>query len=370
MLAFLLTGVGTAMLGATLPIALREWHLSDQSGGFLLLAAWGGSTAGALVAAGTALSASLGLLLSAAGLLVLSVPGLSLPLPWYLLYGLGLGITMTSLSLLRAREVRADEADVELNRLNLLWAMGACLAPVLALHALHVLRVAALFRGMALAFGAVAAGLLTLPGGPRASSLRARATAVKDAGLPWAPLAFCLFAAAAVGLESAIGSWLTTYTERQTHGLGTAVSASAAFWAGLLLSRAAHSVKAANWLHTGRARAAHVALTGAALALLLLAPGRVMLPLAALLCGAGLGPLYPVILSIALPRFRSTAMFVLAGMGAALVPWLTGVLSFRSGSLRLGLLAGVAAFAVLAVASVALRRELTGEAWPQPQPVR
>ena len=359
-LVFCLTGVGTAIMGATLPATLHQWHLTDNRGGLLLLAAWGGSTSGAFFAQGrNGRSAAIGLALSALGLflLVLVRPPL-LPL-LYGLYGLGLGIAMTSISLMRAREVSAATADVALNRLNLLWALGAFCAPALALHSLRLLSVSTVFRILGLIYGtaAILALALSAPRSQAGASAPDVQPGVNASLLPWSPLRLCLFAAAAVGLESAIGSWLTTYAERSTLGVLTAVSANSAFWAGLLLSRALHSISAISRFHSGSVRGVHIALTGAALLLLLLFPTRNMLPLSGLLCGLGLGPLYPWVLSVALPRFRSTAVFVLAGVGASVTPWLTGVLSSASGSLRTGLSAPAAVFLLLAVIAIRHRRE-------------
>ena len=358
--AFALTGIGTALLGSTLPATLQQWHLTDSRGGLLLFAAWGGATAGALFAReNLERSAAAGLALSAVALLALSAthhPALGL---LYLLYGIGLGTTMTSLSLLRSRGVPAAQADLELNRLNLLWAAGACFAPALALHSLHLLSVATLFRFAAgtFALAAVATLAVSLLGdaGTPVSPVQAGLMSIQR---PWAPLRFGLFAAAAVGMESAVGSWLTTYAARSTYTIGSAVSANAAFWGGLLLSRALHSVKTAGWVHTAITRALHITVVGLAMLLLLLHPNRSILAAAGLLCGFGLGPLYPYALSVALPRYRSTAVFVLAGVGASVVPWLTGVLSSALGSLRLGLLASVLAFVLLVIAAVAMRSDV------------
>lgn len=246
-LAFALTGVGTALLGSTLPATLQHWHLPDSRGGLLLLAAWGGSTGGALLARGRVeRSAIAGILLSSAALLGMASRHADALLPAYLLYGVGLGTTMTSLSLLRSRGVSERQAGLELNRLNLVWALGACLAPAFALRSLRLLSVALLFRGAAVVFAAFAV-LLAVAGtqgnatGDRRFSADA-AIAGQRQRQAWAPLRFCLFAAASVGLESAIGSWLTTYTERSTQAVGTAVSANAAFWVGLLISRGVYSL--------------------------------------------------------------------------------------------------------------------------------
>ncbi len=356
--AFGLAGIGSALLGATLPATLHDWHLDDSQGGLLLFATWGGSTAGAFFARGTSgASAVLGLALSAAELFWLSIRATHLPIVHFFLYGLGLGMAMTAISLKRAHDVAAVDADIELNRLNLLWAAGAFLTPVLALHSLRLLSVAQFFRALS---GILLCTAIALFASFARKGTESRTQIPKPpyAELPWAPLGFCLFAAASVGLESAIGSWLTTYVDRSHLGLAAAVSANTCFWGGLLLSRALHSISRAQLFHTPTARTAHIAATGLALALLTLLPSRIVLPAAGLLCGFGLGPLYPYVLSVALPRFRSTAVFVSAGIGAATVPWFTGILSNRYGSLRLGLLACLASFLVLAATAFHLRHKL------------
>lgn len=357
---FALTGVGTAMLGATLPAILLQWHLSDATGGVLLLAAWGGSTTGAVfVRNRPERTAGLGLVLSAAALAALSGVHRAVLVPLYLVYGLGLGLTMTSISVLRSHQVAAAHADVEMNRLNLLWAAGACAAPALALRSLHLLSVAVLFRLFGCALLALAVTMLATSDSRSGPKLQGAPGQSRTPGqLSWAPLRFGLFAAAAVGIESAIGSWLTTYAERVMDGVGTAVSANSAFWAGLLISRAAHSLHSARFAHTRAARVLHLVAVGLALVMLILFPGERAIPAAGLLCGLGLGPLYPYVLSVALPRFRSTAIFALAGVGASLVPWLTGAISSRYGSLRIGLLAPAVAFMFLVGSGIAMRSEL------------
>lgn len=360
---FCLTGVGNALVGATLPAVLARWHLSDSRGGLLLLAMWGGSTCGAPCAqAGSALTAAIGLGLCATGLLLLAKLAFPLAPLLYATYGLGLGMTMTSISLMRAREAGAAGAGIALNRLNLLWALGALCAPFIALRSLRHLSVFRTFLAVGALFalcGIVAFAL------SRWSSRTALQEPLANASRPaqaWAPLPFCLFAAAAVGMESALGSWLATYSSRSAPGVVTEVSATAAFWAGLLISRAASSLPALASRGRWRGQVSQIATLGVALALLLCFPDRLVLALGALLSGLALGPLYPWVLSVSLPQYRSTAVFVLAGVGAAVIPWLTGVLSSASGSLRIGLLAPVAGFLLLLTMAFRLRRLAMGEA--------
>lgn len=358
-LAFGLTGVGSALLGATLPATLHDWRLDDSHGGLLLFAAWGGSTAGAAFARGTSgISAIVGLALAALELFWLSVSLNHSPILHFFFYGLGLGMAMTAISIRCAHEVSPDRADVALNRLNLLWATGACFAPAIALHSLRLLSVQQLFRTLAAILILTALVLLILFALGQPSRVRGPALETFPA-TPWAPVGFCLFAAAAVGLESAVGSWLTTYAGRSHLGITAAVSANSCFWGGLLLSRGLHSISRATVFHTRPARAIHIAIAGLALSTLTLFPTRLVLPAAGLFCGFGLGPLYPYVLSVALPRYRSLGVFVSAGLGAATVPWITGALSTAYGSLRIGLLASIGAFLLLAASAIHLRHRLT-----------
>jgi MFS transporter, FHS family, glucose/mannose:H+ symporter len=357
--AFCLTGVGTALLGATLPAILHEWRLNDSHGGLILFAAWAGSTLGALFARGVSgRTGIVGLLLSGGELFWLSLGGTHSPAFAFFLYGLGLGTTMTAISLCRASEVSPTDTDLELNRLNLIWAIGACFAPALALHSLKLLTVTQIFRVLSFVFLISAAALSFALLCRRSTQIRAGGTK-SHADLPWAPVGLCLVAAVAVGLESALGGWLTTYAARFQFGLTAAISANSFFWAGLLFSRGLHSIPTLRFLHTNGARVGHIAATGLALVLLTAFPNRWLLPTAGLLAGFGLGPLYPLALSVALPRYRSTAVFVSAGLGASTLPWITGALSTHYDSLRIGLLACCAAFLLLAGTARQFRTNLT-----------
>ncbi len=356
-LAFTLTGVGTALLGAALPAMLAECHLSDRSGGTLLFSAFAGSTLGALfvqqgrrwlVAAGLAASAL-------AALLIARVPG-SLPPPMLLLYGTGLGITMTAISLLQAREVSSAASHLELNRLNLLWALGAFFAPVLAFHSVRGMTVGTLFRSQAIVFAFVAFAVMATHG--KAVHGVGRSARPQLQRKKFAPFHLCLFAGVAVGIESAIGAWLTTYTHRVAHGAAIAISADSAFWLGLLLIRALHSLPGTAWLHSRWSFAAHLAAVLLASTLLLATPQRPTLLLGAVLAGVGLGPLYPFVLSLTLPFYRPGAIFTLAGVGSAVLPWLTGVLSTTFGSLRAGLLVPCASVGFLLVAGLWMWQEI------------
>lgn len=358
--AFALTGVGTGILGALLPAMLRQWQLSDQRGGLLLFLAWAGSTSGALLC-GQRLqrSAARGLLLAAVGLVALVFAGRDVAMLFFVPYGVGLGIAMTSISVLRGNEVMGAQRRRVLNRLNMLWAIGACASPSLAARALEKGEVRGVFVGFAAALAAVAVVVLT-SGGRDAESGCEPVGAVGASGGA-IPLVFCAMAALAVGVESSLGGWLTTYAGRSHHGEALAVSGTTAFWAGLLLSRAAHSLPGAKWLQARGAVWMHVGFVAVAVGVLLGAPGsRWFLPMA-LLAGLGLGPLYPYALSVVLPRYTSRVIFLVAGLGGAVLPWMTGAVSQGFGSLRVGLVVPMVGVGVLVVVVGLVERRVAGE---------
>jgi fucose permease len=101
---------------------------------------------------------------------------------------------------------------------------------------------------------------------------------------------------------------------------------------------------------------------------MLLAPhSTAMMLVAVVVAGAGLGPVFPIGISRMLARVRDHRntgwVFAMCASGGAVLPWVTGLVSTRSGSLRIGFAVPVAALAailVLAVAENAFLREPDG----------
>src|ERR1700692_1877243 len=90
------TGVGVALPGIILPSLLTRWKLQDDQAGLLLLLAWFGSSVGALLVRGSLRT----VLTAGSALVAASALGLSgLPAGYFkglfLMYGVGLGVTMT-----------------------------------------------------------------------------------------------------------------------------------------------------------------------------------------------------------------------------------------------------------------------------------
>jgi fucose permease len=324
--------------------------MSDRGGGILLLLAWGGSTSGALLCRRSLrLSAVGGLMLTALALLTLALVDGCMALPVFAFYGLGLGVAMTAITMIVSRRCTDATRAREIMRLNLIWSIGALLAPSLATHALRFTRAGGLFASMSIVFCIVAAAVWFRGKDPNDSfsGQNESPAANGSALLRRAPIALYAMAGLAVGVESAIGGWLTTYAGRTAHTDLVSLSATTAFWAGLLLSRALHSLSGLGRLRPRPMLIFHAAITTFATVALLAAPQSAAFLPSALLAGFGLGPLYPRVQAMVVGAYKPRPVFITAGIGAAALPWLTGTLSQATHSLRAGLLLPCLAAATL-----------------------
>ena len=351
--SFTLAGIGCALPGALLPALQVSWHLRDSGAGVFFL----------VIASGSALGALLPLwqlwhsLLLAFGLLAMTavVWGCGLPfvVSFGLAWGLGLGMLTTSISLLRQRV--SSNPTVELVRLNLLWAAGACVCPALMTRAMRTNSprgVLLVFVGIFLALG-LANALVGSPGRtsddrtfdrPVPSTLPARF------GLENVSSALIVSTVLSTGIEASGGAWLASYARRSHGGLILTIAAPTCLWAGLLLSRFLASLANAGPLSQRSLRGLLVLAAVAASGLLV--PSRPILALSAFALGFGLGPLYPSLLARVMQQRQNGSIFFLCGVASALLPLLTGLMSNHFVSLRAGLLVPATGALVLMLAGL------------------
>jgi FHS family glucose/mannose:H+ symporter-like MFS transporter len=369
-LVFAVTGIGVAFPGAVLPVLLTRWHFGDEQGGSLFLMAWIGSSVGALLVAGSLRRAlgfgSLAVALSSFGLTLCSR---RLAAPIMLLYGLGLGAVMTSVSLMRQQQ--SLDSGRELVRLNLLWAVGACACPALTIHTLITGDLRPILLGLTLVFALLAGWCAsqqlcqrTRPSAgqpvpqdhqhqlpqpvPPSSVFRDGLSVFRT--VPFGLIVLVMFI---TGVEASGGAWLATYAKRGGDPLAQIVAAPTCLWAGLLLSRLFWSFFASA-SKSNRIVRASLLLMGLASGLLLTSRHGWPLLLAAGALGFGIGPTYPLLLALALRRYRGGSIFFLAGVGSACLPWLTGMVSTRTGSLHAGFIVPAAATLVMIALSLTL----------------
>jgi MFS transporter, FHS family, glucose/mannose:H+ symporter len=349
-LGFALTGVGTVLLGSILPRLSAQWHLRDKDAGLLLLVQFAMSASGALlVRRNFCKTLTLGYALIGGGAFAIFLLQQK-SLPAFAVYGLGLGLAMTSTSMLTSRRY-PKRMGAALALLNLSWSAGSVACPLLAAQLLrHALSSTAfaLVGLMALPFALLPLlrdlDDLDVPASPAPAPARRREAATI--------VYFAFLAFLYVGIEATVGNWMSTYASRtmawKFAGSSLAV---AVFWAALLLGRALTPVMLIRMPEQRLYRAAVFA-TIAGVFLLLSAHTPLAILSGSALTGLALAPLFPLILALFLEEVGGSNnagwVFGLAGLGGAVLSWLTGVVSTGTGSLRIGLLVpGFAALVML-----------------------
>lgn len=341
---FAASGMGCALTGSLLPVLLLAWHWTDRQAGALFLLITLSSASAPLLLRGTLRPWIV------AGFAAITAGALawSLPTPLHLCggaaLGIGLGTVMTSISLTLPYG-RTDATRV-FARLNIAWAAGALVCPLLVSRALR--RGSATAVLFAVAAGSGTLGLLAWrtpllqTSSPRTLRLSVRGIAPS----------MLVCAALATSAEAACGSWLTVYVQRSQHSVSGAVFATTFFWLGLLLSRCIQSF--ARLGVSTNTRIAALATLSLLAAVALTRPQLVPLQLAAFGIGLGLGPLYPEMLARVLRIRENSTVFFFAGAASATSSWLVGVISTRTHSVTRGLLVLVTVCALLLLAALRL----------------
>jgi fucose permease len=348
---FLYTGAMTVLLGVMLPRIAALHHLRDSQSGMLLLIQFATSaTGGMFVRHRFRRTLLLGyILMACASIALLLLPG-KFAVTGIGLWGLGLGMAMTSTSMLTGR-VFPDSRGSALSLLNFFWSIGATLCPVVVARMPGTFSVASLYAPVAV-LSAICVAVIT----PSASHLALKEDAVRVHGGRSALSTVILFSAIGflyVGAETTIGGWMSTYASRAVSwNVFRSDLATACFWGALLVGR---GVAPLCLLFVSESTLHRISMAGAAIGVLLLVSAhRPLVLLAGATCaGISLAPIFPLTLSLFMERAAGTRnagwVFGVAGFGGAVFPWLTGVISSGTHSLRAGLLVTFAAVVGMSV---------------------
>ena len=368
--AFVLTGLGTAMLGPLLPLLTRQWQLLDSQSGLLLLAQFCGSfLGGATMSWRLKRGLLLGMSASTLGLFVFAIsPRLAVACPALFVTGFGLGHSITAVNILAGQRVSEKRAST-LSLLNFFWSFGAMLAPLLSGWLTPHFSLRHLLLGLTSLFGVCGCGLafemrtgfFDIPQDKSVPNQR------KGSGLILTTFLFfmgMLFLYG--GLETCLSGWLTTYALRygdRTLAIGQYTTL--LLWMSLTFGRVASAAllrKVSETLVWRTALFATLALTG----LLAIAHTASSIALTTVLLGLSLSPWFPVTFSLLMgerPRARQAGIVIaVSGLGAASLPWIMGVLSTRSGSLQKALVVPLFAAAALLAMSLVSRPSATNRA--------
>jgi fucose permease len=155
------------------------------------------------------------------------------------------------------------------------------------------------------------------------------------------------------GAETAVGGWIGSYVSRLgSRGALMASMMPAFFWSALTVGRA-FGISFLRHFSERRILRAGYAVAAAGIALMLWAPSLAGVISGALITGLSFATLYPITVARFSQHFGVAArsigavMFSLAAVGPAFIPWMVGVISHSTGSLRAGLLLPLGATVIL-----------------------
>ena len=381
-IAFLPTGILQTLLGPMLPILIARWALNDTQAGNLFLVQFLASLAGVQLSGllltrwGFRPAFLWGLLLMACGVSTLLLGSSALGMAAVAAYGLGLGLLVPSDNLLIAEIGSGSSSDSgvasqassrasAVSLLNFFWGVGAVFCSLMvAWTAAH--KLLPFFLGsVALFLLLLAFAMRNLPF-PAATTSSAKSAATPEgssSSSSWRELvkspAIWIFAAIFFlypGAETAVGGWIGSYVSRLgPRGASMASIAPlmpAFFWTALTVGRALGTVFLRHFSERSVLRAGYGA-GAAGIGLMLWAPTLAAVIGGALITGLSFATLYPITVARLSQRFGVAArsigavMFSLAAVGPAVIPWMVGVISHSTGSLRAGLLLPLGATVIL-----------------------
>ena len=379
---FLLVGVIHTLLGPILPILAARWHLDDAEAGSLFIAQFTGAMIGSALSSlmvdwlGSLRLMGCGYAAMAAAVACLGVNSWGIGLLSVLSYGFAIGLIAPVTNLL-VSEINSQRRAAALNILNFVWALGAVAGPALiALFARDGQLIRPLI-GLAVLLSVIALliarrSLTDSSSGPirPKPTWKGRARFERSAFRAWAsPYALLTSALlfSYVGTESAAAGWIASYAQRigaSASGFGTMMPSF--FWAGLLVGRAAAPMVLRRVSETALVLMS-LFMAGAGLVVILVGSSLMTVSSGAGLAGLGMAAVFPTTFAIFTRQFGRQAsqltgfVFVLGGVGGALIPWLVGFISARFGDLRMGLLIPLFCVASMIVLQVAIIRALAPE---------
>jgi fucose permease len=182
-------------------------------------------------------------------------------------------------------------------------------------------------------------------------------------------LKFGLFLFLYGGLETCLANWLTTYTLRFSDArLLAGQSALILLWIALTVGRAL-SAAILRWLSESTLQRLGIAAAAACIVSLCFTGNIARISFICIVLGLSLAPFFPATFALLIrnsPSAREAgAILAVSGLGAALFPWMMGVVSTHIGSLRNAM--AIPFFLALALLALSFWK-IPSEAVPPQQP--
>lgn len=370
-IGFVLAGMATTLLGPIVPVLSRAWALPDSMTGTIFSAQFVSSTTLTIASAALVLRfdaarvMTTGFLLMAIGIGTLGL----VPWPWGLAatvcYGCGLGLVLPTTNFLVATANPGRESSA-VSLVNVSWSLGAVTWPVLVALlkrpgsvARPTLLLAALM--LAVAFRLARAHVIVPP--RREAAVAGRPASETPPALrlvsPWVVVIFGALMFVYAGTESTVGGWVAEYLRRLAPTSASWTLAPTYFWAAILTGRLLTPL-ALRVVSEPALLFASLLLALAASLALVSTSSPLLARAAATGAGLGLAPVFPVTFAGMSQQVGPTRprllgpLYALTGIGSAVLPWIVGAVSSKTGSLRTGLLVAAAGASVL-IALTAMR---------------
>jgi MFS transporter, FHS family, glucose/mannose:H+ symporter len=355
---FLLTGIVMTFLGPMLPILAARWAMSDAVSGRLYLTQFISSMFGMLSSApvvrsrGYRFTFIVGLVLMAAGMALLASGPFLQGIVAVAILGFGHGIT-TPAGNLRTADVNPRASASALNVINAVWGFGAMSSPMLLKAAAH--HPSWFLYGTAGALSTLLAIHLLVRFVPDAHSEEHKSSRLASGTWQFGMLPIiCALFFIYVGAETSFGGWVATYAHRIGPESRLWAMAPSFFYGAMLAGRALAPLALTRLRETA---VAQIGLTFALLGgiALVSAHSIALIITGSFFAGLGLASIFPISVSL-FPRWfaessrrASGAVFASGNLGGAVLPWIVGVVSTHSGSLRLALFVPLVSVATMLV---------------------
>jgi FHS family glucose/mannose:H+ symporter-like MFS transporter len=365
-----MSGVLMTMLGPMLPGFSVRWHLNDAQAGYLFTAQFISCGLGMIASpslmrrCGYRIALMAGLFLMTLGTAWLAHAGWITGLAAISVYGIGYGLNTPAANLF-ASEANAENRASALSLINASWGVGAMACPLLVAIAQRAQRVPWFFYGLSLAMLALGIALTLV----RFKVDRDRGRAEQTSTSMWdlwqrrsvIGVAALLFTY--VGTETATGGWIASFARRMDLGSHAFWAMTPSFFYGALLAGRLVAPLALRRVRETTFASFALALSSAGIVLILASQSIAPVVIGVTMAGLGFAAIFPITVSLLSPWFGGLAsdvggaIFPVAYVGGAAMPWLVGAISAETGSLRAGFLVPLAGSVTLLGAYMASGRQ-------------
>ena len=268
------------------------------------------------------------------------------------LYGMGTGFSIPAGNLITIEITARDRRTAAVNMVNFCWGAGAILCPPLVAALAYdggLITLSASLVSLILLLSVVVIRI------PDALAIESDTMAfpVPDIWRRPSTWLFAMFSVVIIGIEAGLSGWLTTYSNLLRTEGALSINAAFVYFASFVGGRAIASLIAQK-VADNVLISINAVLLIAGIALLAIGSRESTVP-GAVLAGLGTSAIFPTHMVRFTRIFgpgatrNATPIFVSGIVGAALLSWLIGFVSTRSGSLRNGIALLMAAAAILAI---------------------